>query len=282
MHEINLIDPNLKNYYDTIELSIQVSLSGFSFCIHSTEDSRLHGFRDYALPQVVLQEDLLNFTDDILHKDDLLRLPFKRVRVIYTGRKTTLVPDEFFKTENLKSILEFNQPIDELDEIHYNPIVQCRSQLVFAIPTYFAGLIIDKFPKAQFFNQATPVLQYAISELENVDAYRAIVQLNKEFFDLIVVKESRLILYNTFLYVNATDLSYFILYVCKQLKIDPKLIQLHFTGEFCGEQKLIHEVALYLKAPEAITIPDYFHNDDLIQKLPFDRFSSLLYVSRCE
>jgi len=282
MPEINLVDVNLKNYYDTAELSIQVNLSGFSFCINSSEDHRIHAFRHYGFPQILLQEDLLNNIDDILHKDELLRLHYKKVRVIYTGRKSTLVPEEFFRTDNLKQILEFNQPIDELDEIHYNPIAGCQSQLVFAIPTYFAGLISDKFSNAQFYCQATPLLLSSLSGEEKLPNGQVIIQLSQEFFDIIIISGGKLKLYNTFLYVGFTDLIYFILYACKQLKVDIRKTPFYFTGEFTSRDSLAKEMAPHISSIQFFARPDHIKQNPVLQKLDSDRFYALLYLLMCE
>lgn len=282
MADINLVDANLKNYYDTAEISIQVSLSGFSFFINSSEDHRIHAFRHYGFPKILLQEDMLNQIDDILYKDELLRLSFQKVRVIYTSRKSTLVPEEFFKTNHLKQILEFNQPIDDLDEIHFNPVPACQSQLVFAIPTYFAGLIIDKFSSVQFYNHATPLLINTLSGTSGSQPEKVIVQLSKEFFDIIVIKEGKLKLYNTFLYAGNTDLIYFILYACKQLNIDPKKKPFLFTGEVTPGDPLISEMKPYIPALRFFDKPDPIKENPVLQKLDYNRFYSLLHVLMCE
>jgi len=282
MPEINQVNADIKNYLDTLNISIQVSLDGFSFCIYSTEDKNIHAVRHYRFVQAILQEDIFNITDEILYKDDLLRLSFKKVRVIYTGRKSTLVPDEFFKNENLKSILEFNQPIDELDEIYYNTISGCQSKLVFTVPHYFTNIITDKFSNAGFYNQATPLLNYILSDEEKLQKDQVIVQLNRDFFDLIIVREGRLKLYNTFLFVNATDLVYFILYVCKQIKIDLKTSPIYILGGLEAHESLMQEITPYLPSMQLFKIPEHFRQGSVLKKIDIDRFFTLLYLSMCE
>ena len=279
MPELNHVDPDLKKYSDSLQLSIQVNLNGFSFCIYPDEGSKILAFRHYNFAQSEMQEDLLYNTREILNKDELLRFFFKNVDVIYTGRKSTLVPDEFFKSENLKSILEFNQPIDELDEIHFNSIQGCKSQLVFAIPNYFTSLVLDKFPGAVFLNQATPLLNYALSDREGSGKERVIVQLNKDFFDLIIMREGKLKLYNTFLYVSSTDLVYFILYACKQITINLKKTPLYFLGEYTTQKSLISESSLYLPSLELLDKTELFPRGYGSKKLDFNRFFTMLYLT---
>jgi hypothetical protein len=246
MPEINLIDPAGKNFEEALDLSLQLSPAGFTFCIHSSGDKQIRAFRHYKFIDSILEEDMLNNTSHLLQKDDLLRLKFNEVKVMYMCRKSTLVPSRFARKEYLKRILEFNQPLDDLDEIHQNLVANCDSQLVFAIPTYFAGLITDKFKNAGFYNQAIPLLTYSLSRMNEPEENMVYLQLNKEFFDIVIIKEKRLTLYNTFLYVNSTDLLYFILYACRQLKIDTKHTPFQLMGERSLDADLLKELRNYI------------------------------------
>jgi hypothetical protein len=282
MPEINHVDPDIKKYSDTLKISIQACLNGFSFCIYASEHEKILAFRHYNFTQSEFQEDFLNSTSEILFKDELLRLSYSKVSVIFTGKKSTLVPEEFFKVENLKSILEFNQPIDELDEIYYNSVPGCQSKLVFTIPSYFTSQIIDKFPQAVFFNQATPLLNSVLADKEKSQTDHVIVQMNKDFFDLIITQEGKLKLYNTFLYVNATDLVYFLLYASKQIKIDIKKSKLYFLGEHSTRDSLSREIAHYLPSLECFEKANLLPWEHISKKLDINRFFTLLYLSMCE
>jgi hypothetical protein len=282
MHEINLIDPALKNIDDTFELSIQVGPQGFSFCIHSPVDQQIKVLRHYPFVDIILEEDLLNNTSEILRKDELLRLHYRRVWVIYFGRKSTIVPNAFISEDNLKKILEFNQPLDELDEIHQNVLRGCDSQLIFAIPTYFAGIMSEKFRDARFFSQATPLLTHVLKRNQELEANRVYIQLNKDFFDMVIIQDRKLTLYNSFLFVNSTDLLYFVLYVCKQLKIETKSTVFILFGERSAEAALLKELKAYLPR----LFPDERNGtlpaDKLLKPAFQQRFFSLIHLHQCE
>lgn len=280
MPAINLIDPSLKNFDRTI-LSIQVSLDGFSFCIRSKEDRVLRAFRYYNFPHVALQEDILNKCHEILQKDELLRLPQDQVRVCYFSRKSTIVPAAYCKSDGYKKILEFNQPIDELDEIHSNPLPECEANLVFTVPTYFAGLISSKFGKVCYINQAAPLIQKSLRISETQSRFISI-QLNREFFDIVVIEEGKLKLYNSFLFVSATDLLYFILYVCKQLDIKLSKTPILLCGEHVEDEKLINELKPYLSSRKSLTQDSGEQRSEALKKLDRSRFFTLLNLDACE
>lgn len=281
MLEINLLDPALKDYYDSTELSIQVSMVGFSLCIHAGNANQIMAFRHYKYSDIILEEDLLHSTAEVLHKDELLRLPHKKIRVIFTGRKSTLVPEEFIQVDQLKKILEFNQPLDDLDEIHHNVISGCDSQLVFALPTYFAGMLSDKFKEVVFYNQATPLLNYILTHDEKA-ADRVYIQLNKDFFDIAIIQGNKLSLYNSFLYVNSVDLLYFILYACKQLKVDLSRSSFRLFGENATDHALTRELKDYLPTLQSVESSPSGSIGNRMKPADRQRFFGLINLHLCE
>ena len=280
MPEINLVDPALKNYYDNSEISIQVSLDGFSFCINSDHDKQIRAFRHYRFTNTILQEDILNHTEEILHKDELLRLPFKKVRVMLLNRKSTIVPENFVVDAKLNQILEFNQPIDELDEVHHNPLPASGAKIVFTVPTYFAGLMAERFKTVRFYNHATPLLASCIKDTAHPTGIY--IQLNTGFFDLALIKDNKLKLYNTFVYVDSTDLLYFILFACKQLAFDLKGTPAFILGEQAGNQKLLGGIKSYISSLNPVSLSDRNILSDDLRSLDQIRFYSLLNLLVCE
>lgn len=281
MPEINLLDPDLKNYYDHTEISIQVSPDGFSFCINSAGDNMIRAFRHYKFSHAVLQEDILNYTEEILGRDELLRLPHTKARICYLGRKSTIVPEICAQPDKFKKILEFNQPVDDLDEIHFNPVPSCQSVLIFTVPTYFAGMMAEKFRDIVFYNQATPLIRdsmkYASSGGDLIS-----LQLNKDFFDMIIIREGQLKLYNSFLYSNSTDLLYFILYSCKQLEINFKSTPVLLAGEYADDINLLKELKPYLCRFKPSADTEASHISSPLKALDQNRFFTLINLQKCE
>jgi hypothetical protein len=247
MPEIDIIDHSLIKNTDDKELSVQIDMSGFSFCVCSAINNNILAFRSYRFSDAVLLEDVLNQTESILEQDSLLKLPFKKTRFLYINRKSTLIPNEFFQPELLKRFMDFNQPIDDLDELHYNDIDCINSKVVFALPTYMAGIITDKFKNVEFLNQAKPLIEISIDLSANSEGDHVIINLNKEFFDMIVYKKGKLCLCNSFLYVNSSDLLYFVLFVCKQLNTDYTSSVFYLTGEQSYRIALVQELSTFIK-----------------------------------
>ncbi len=282
MPEINLVDRTLQNYHNKTEISIQVSLSGFSFCIYSPENFLIRAFRYYRFKHAIILEDILNGIDAVLSRDELLRLPQLKTKVIFTGRKSTMVPYEFFSPEQLKPLLEFNHPLEDLEEIHYNDIQFIESFLTFTMPTYVAGMISEKLKNVEFYNQSTPLLFYASQLIKKDEGDGVIINLNKEFFDIIVIQNNAMKFINTFLYVNSIDLLYFILYVCKQLKIDTKKTTFHLTGEESNRVDLTADLSDYIPHLKKMNTLQGIKLSDGLRKIDASRHFTLLHLAKCE
>lgn len=281
MPEINLVDKSLDQYNNQTALAMQIGQTGLSFCIYTPSDNTIRAIRHYKLTNALVLDDVLNFTRETFKKDNLLNLRFEKVKVIYASRKSTLVPDEFFNPAILKKLLEFNQPIDELDEIHFNPIDYCITENVFAVPTYLAEIISNKFDKPFFYNQATPLLVLLNETAKSALKHTVIINLNQEFFDIAVMEDLQLKLCNNFLYVNSTDLLYFILYVCRQLEVDMESASFYLVGEHCTKGELTREISVYLK-----NINSYkeFLNvtfSPATQNIDMAKFAPLLNLMKC-
>lgn len=282
MSEINLVDHSFENNSNELELSIQVGLNGFSFCITTLTDAVIKVFRFYPFDNAVLQEDIINKSSQILRQDDLLQLIYKEVRVIYISRQSTLIPNEFFHTDHLKKYLDFNQPIGELDEIYFNPITSLGSQHVFAIPSYFSNSFVEKYKNIKFYNQGTSLINFAVRSVTDEMALNVFIQLNKEFFDIVVLFGKELIFYNTFLYVGPTDLIYFVLYALKQLKIDPKNAEFFISGEQADQPELMEVLSRFVPDMNKAKAPFSSAISPRLSSIKTHQFISLLNLSQCE
>jgi len=278
MPGISIVDPNLKNRTTISELSIQVSPNGFSFCVLSAVQ-HLRAFRHYELKDVVLLDDLLSQTEEILEKDDILQIPAKKVRIITTGRNSTILPIDFTQPESLKKILNFNHPVDEMDEIHINKIGNDLS-LVFTVHHYLSFMFSKYFEDAEYYSQATPMVNHAMNK--KLKQTEILIQVNKDFFDMVILVDGEFRLYNNFLYVNSTDMIYFILYACKQLNIDAKKTPFHFMGDFSGQNNLFTELLSYLPRSTKIHPIHITSETKYSHKVDASRFYSLLSVHQCE
>ncbi len=245
MPEINILDKSINQQaLENSILSIQVNLDGFSFCVFDPEKFVFLCFRNYKFDTIRQTDLLIDKLEEILKKDDLLKIPFRETRFMYLSQKSTLIPAAYFDETKLKPYFEFNHNIEETDEIHYNFISSADTYNVFVLPNGIANTVIRTFRNIKFYHQSTPLINSIMTNHPGRE--KVFVNMNNLFFDIAVVKTKGLALYNSFAYQQESDLLYFILYVYNQLGLSPETAELVLSGENAGTTKYYNALKNYV------------------------------------
>ena len=94
------------------ELSIQISLSGLSFCILNRSHFRIEylkriDFKNKLVPETVLEE-----LQVVISNETPLSQPFEKILVIFQNELSNLVPEEFFDEKNAADYLKFMESLN--------------------------------------------------------------------------------------------------------------------------------------------------------------------------
>jgi hypothetical protein len=232
MPELNFVDRSFNkdhsaNYY----LSIQADRNGLAYCIRNGRHKEFIFFRKYRFDHVYLESDLVGQVISVLDRDEILQLPFLDVHFMGYTQQNTLVPASYFSADHLIDYMDFNAGGSSDGELFSNNLRALDTYNVFSLSRALVSLITLHFKKVEFSSQATPFL-WNVSNKSGFPNNTAMhVGLNADFFDVAVTGNGKLLLYNTFQYVNETDLLYYVLYVCKQLSLKTNDLPLILSGE---------------------------------------------------
>jgi hypothetical protein len=246
MNELSLIDATFqKERTKQYHLSIQADMNEFSFCVFDIRQKKHTVFRKYLFPKNLLVENFVQQLDELFKQDDLLTLPYSSSAFMFLSQKSTLIPDSYFDRNELIKYLAFNHDLDTLDEIHYNYIASIDAYNVFTLHTYIAAEISNHIQGVRFFHQGSTFIEKVMEFTKNWHKDMIAVNLNRQFFDIIVSAGGKLKLYNTFHYMGQNDLLYFILYVSKQFKCEPSVVKLLLSGEVSDQLNYFDAIRNY-------------------------------------
>lgn len=240
MPDISFVNPQINNITNQ-EISIQVSLNGFSFSVCSSENNQCLAFRHYKFKNVMLVDELIRNTEHIISEDNFLNTKYDKASIFYISQNVTIIPGDFFDTENLKTYFEFNHNLPELDEIHYSYIQEINAYNVYSIPTYLTNAFYNLGTTTKFEHQTSQLIRFGYNHLNNSSSV-ILISINKGFFDLIIYEEEKLVLANSYQYAYTMDFIYFFLYAIEQLKIDISSSQIFTLGNGLNERKFIDEI----------------------------------------
>lgn len=255
MPDFNYVNPKINNI-DKQEISIQISLSGFSFIIRDSETQLCLLFRHYAFNNLLLIDQLIRKVEEIVSQESVFRNSYVQSNLIYISQKATLVPEDFFDTSHLKKYFEFSHPLDELDELHFNVVNTIKAYNVFSVPNYLSGVFYPLLPNIKFYHQATKLIDFGMTT-GDAEKYKAVVGLNSTFFDIELYEDNQLLLSNSFQYSNSMDFIYFYMYTCRQLKIETTDMIVYFLGHSLKKNEIVHELNKLVKR---IVYPNFTKN----------------------
>lgn len=279
MADISLLDRSYsKDNSIHYHLSLQIDTEGFSYCILDTRKKHYVVFQQYVFGKSGDMLAFINKLEHCLNEDSILDTSFNSSSLVYLTQKSTLVPDVFFDELNLRDYFEFNHPLEELDEMHYNVIPEINASNVFALPNYIANLLSDKFKGLRFYHQATPFIKSVLKDFRNASSVH--INLNPGFFDIIVKQEDKLKLYNTFLYQNDTDLLYYVLFTINQLNLNPATVPLTICGEMSDRISFQGSLSKYI--PKLMYLEPVSPGFSIVfEHLSRHKFFNLFYLYNC-
>ena len=249
MPELNFIDRSFnKDHSVNCHLSIQADRNGLAYCIRNGRHKEFIVFRKYRFNHVYLESDLVGQVISVLDRDEVLNLPFLDVHFMGYTQQNTLVPASYFSAEHLTDYMDFNAGGASDGELFNNSIRALDTNIVFSLSRALVSLITLHFKKVEFSSQASPFLWNVSNQSGSLNNTALYVGLNADFFDVAVTGGGKLMLYNTFQYVNETDLLYYVLYVCKQLSLKTNDLPLILSGEMSS--RLVYSEMLKQYLPD--------------------------------
>lgn len=218
MHERELFDETLDiNSTNNYEISIQVSLNGFSFCLLDLLRNRFVMLRDYKLngrPGEISSQVM-----EILNNDEFLGRQYRRYRVIFSFMQTTMVPAALYDPALKNEYFTLNYTLDEGHVVSNNHIEEPDSFLLFDVRKELLDLLVTAFPEASLSHQVRPLLHGAFTRARSVRERFIQINIEDTYFNLVVIEERKLRFFNTFRFRNSSDILYYLMHTFEQLGI---------------------------------------------------------------
>jgi len=281
MKDFSFVDETVDlNRAHAYRLSIQVSLNGFSFSILDMVRGKFVVLKHYDLSQQEGYDPKADKLRQILSSDTHLQPSFKQSVALVVTRKSTLIPASYFQEKDLKSYLAFNHDLDELEEIHFNPLEEISAYNVFTIPNPISNLILNHFGKIPYYHHGLPFLHY---QLDNASAAKktAALSIFDRFIDIGVFSGNNLLFYNTFQWSTHEDILYYLLYVYKQLDLDVNSNELQISGTVRDQKDLKKLIDRYIKKSHMQRPPNDYTYSYTFKSEQTQHFTNLFRLNLC-
>ncbi|XLS27704.1 DUF3822 family protein [Flavobacteriaceae bacterium M23B6Z8] len=217
------------NTYDLTnkELSIQVHLSGLSFCVLNRVENKIEAFHyedfENTLTPDVLEEKL----KDIFEAHSTIKA-LRKLYLIHSNELSAFVPEAMFSKEHLSDYLKFNVKILESDVLVFDEIPEAALVNVYVPYMNITNFFFDLFGSFEYKHAASLLIEQLMQKSVRNDQPVMYADIHSTHFELVVMKHGKLIYYNSFFYDTPEDFIYYVLFAAEQLSMDPNLFSFEF------------------------------------------------------
>lgn len=212
------------------KLAIQVSLNGLSFCCFDTFTGNPTHFKtirfDNFQKNIKIEELFLKVFNENLS----LTEKYDEIVVIHSNNLSTFVPTALFDEEFMGSYLQYNTKVFDTDFFAFDALENYQMNNVYIPYVNMNNFFIDRFGTFNYTHSSTILVSKLLAISNNDDDKKMFVHLSKGHFEIVVVQNRKLILYNTFEYETPEDFIYYILFTAEQLQLNPENFKLELLG----------------------------------------------------
>ena len=181
-----------------IDLSIQISLNGLSFCILNRDTNTFTYLKHFKKDKKLTPFEALDFLKHLFNSETELQQDFNNIHVIYVNELATIVPKALFNEDLLADYLKFNSKILQTDFIAYDSIDINDSVTVYVPYVNINNFIYDTFGSFTYNHYSSILIEKILQIEKHAEDAKLYVHVSKEHFEIIVLDKGKLILYNTF------------------------------------------------------------------------------------
>lgn len=240
---------NTDFYKVKLRMSVQISLTGLSFLIISSENTILWQHKEKWLyntvsPSELLERIILSIEQAPINND------IEKIKIFYHTPLYSIVPTEFIGETDLKEFLKFNIKTLTSDYIAQDCIMKNEAQILYIPYININNYFFEKFGSFSYYHSIGKWIDYC--RVQNTNEHQLFVNLEHRIFDLLVLKNKQLILANSFEYRSKEDVLYYILFTMEQLDLDVESVPLILSGDIESNSDLYKYLYQYIRYIEFI------------------------------
>lgn len=281
MKIVNAIDPNFslspeKKY----ELYLEGNAQFIQMAIFDSTTNTFVGVKQIFAEPNDADVDILA---TLFKEQEIIQGKFQSITFGYSSFRAMLVPQSLFDANHLEDFLKFHHKIDDNEKIMFHFIPPADAFLIYTCPIAMENTLKSKFEQVNIKHHAIPFIQQAVSK--NSESHQPIVHLflGQEFFDMLVMKQGKILLFNSFYYQKYTDILYFLVNVSNLFSIPPHHSHMFVEGNIDHTQysNIVNELKTVFPFITEENLPDSLLYAKEILALPAHQLQTLVGLKLC-
>lgn len=230
------------------QLSIQINLDGFSFCIYALPEKTTLVFQRFEFEEkAVTPEKHLTYIEAIFNKNEFLHQSFKKVIVIHQNELASLVPNTLFNEDHLKHYLNQSIKVLPIDFISFENIPNADITTVYIPFVNINNFLFNAYGEFEYFHSFSKLTELLSQEDLKNKKDKVFLHVNNSDFELLAFKNNKLQAINRFNFTTAEDFIYYTLFVAEQFDLDTETLELILLGDIEKESELYEILYKYIR-----------------------------------
>ena len=213
-------------------LSIQISLDGFSFCIIDKNTNGVNLIKNIPFQKISsTPEKHLKNIEQVFQEEDILNKKYDSLNITHVNDLSTLVPKALFDPKHIDRYLKYSSKTYKNDYIVYDELENHDIINVYIPFVNINNILLEKYGNFEYKHFSTILVDNLLNIYKYSERPHVFVDLQSTHFEIIVIANNKLVLYNSFEYATKEDFIYYVLFTAEQLKINPEKFELVLSGK---------------------------------------------------
>jgi len=264
---ISIIAPKLADSISkNLLLSIKISESNVSCAVFDISKKNILAIKTW---NILNNDGLLGIKEtlnEIVDNSSVLKKTFKKTFVLLDNPVFTLVPDKIYSIGNEKKYLELNHTLNSNEKTNVDDINKIPVKNIYLLPAEIETASKKLFRNVEF-THTSSILINTILSVENKNEV-VLIHFSNKRIDVIISKDKKLLFCNTFNFISAEDMIYFILNIYHQLNLDTSVVPVMLAGDIEKKSTAYEIIFKYIKNVSFCSKPANCQYYQGIQDLP--------------
>ena len=221
---VSSVDITQKTYK---KLVLQVSLNELSFCVIDLITHKVIHTQEILFEKnKVIEEQLWRAFVDF----SILTNSYDEVVVLHNNNLNAFVPTSLFDPSFLASYLQYNTKVFETDFFAFDELSNYEMNNVYIPYVNMNNFFIDQYGSFDYKHANSILVSKLLDLSKNNEERKMFVHVSESHFEIIVLQNQKLHLFNSFEYKTPEDFIYYILFAAEQLQLNPENFKLELLG----------------------------------------------------
>lgn len=239
------------------KLTIQVSLNGLSFCVFDTLSGKPTSLKNIHFNSFQRSSKIEDLFASVFNENLELSQKYDEIVVLHSNNLSTFVPTALFDEEYMGSYLQYNTKVFETDFFVFDAIEKYEMNNVYIPYVNMNNFFIDQFGSFNYKHSNSILVSKLLDLSKNNEERKMFVHLSESHFEIVVVQNQKLHLFNSFDYKTPEDFIYYLLFTAEQLQLNPENFKLELLGAITEDNAFYKMAYKYIRNTKLYDVSDF-------------------------